>query len=393
MIFFNEIVIISTFLCSILFWFVIPEQFRTKFLFLASACGLTYFQWKFTFFLIIVILFVFYSALFINKKPNIKYLFIVILILTIILLLFKYMKHIHYFIFMEKNEFSMRYVIPLGISYLGFKLIAFIIDVFRDNIKKFSIEELFAFIFFLPIFPAGPIERYQNFAGKRSQVFSFNTYVQGLKRLALGYFKKVFFVNLILYEIVVKKLQPMIVNDGIPIDISAWIILCFLFGSLLYAYIDLSAYADIAIGFSLLFGYRICENMNYPLFQKNLSDYWNCWHISLAHWCRNNVYFPVIGKTRNNTLALYCSFIVMGLWHYLCLNWFLWGVWHATGITIYSKWNRFKRKHKKIKSILPGKISFAIGVILTVSYSSLGCSFIMMDSTIQSIRILLAIIL
>ena len=83
------------------------------------------------------------------------------------------------------------------------------------------------------------------------------------------------------------------------------------------AYFDLSAYTDLAIGFSALFGFRIMENFHYPFLQKNLGDFWRSWHISLSSWCRNNVYFPVFGLTRKAWLGLYASMLTMGLWHYV----------------------------------------------------------------------------
>jgi alginate O-acetyltransferase complex protein AlgI len=283
-------------------------------------------------------------------------------------------------------------MVPLGISYLSFKLIAYVIDVFRGNIENPKLEELLAFILFLPTFPAGPIERYQNFADRRRSELDWSFYVKGFRRLSMGYFKKVVIVNLVLNELVINRLYPQVVADGVSFELSALRVLIFLVAALFYAYFDLSGYADIAIGFGHLFGYKICENMNYPVLQKNLSDYWNCWHISLSQWCRNNVYFPVLGQTRNNVLALYCSFIVMGLWHHMTVNWVLWGMWHATGVILYSKWNRFKQKRKKLKKLLPGKAGFSLGVILTVIYSSLGFSFIMMDTSLKALRLLWAIV-
>lgn len=393
MIFFNEIYVVSALISSLIFWGLIKNAYRSKFITVVSFIALSLIQFKFSVFLFCLILFVFWGSKLIERDSDIKWLITLIIFFAIVLLSFKYIGVLFEHLYSKENEFSKCYMVPLGISYLSFKLIAFIIDVYRGNITNPNLEELLAFIFFLPIFPAGPIERYQNFAGRRMTKFDFSFYIQGLKRLSIGYFKKVVVVNLVLYEIVIKIIYPIISANGVSLDLSAGLVILFLVGSLIYAYIDLSAYADIAIGYGLLFGYKICENMNYPLLQKNLSDYWNCWHISLSHWCRNNIYFPVLGKSRNNTLALYCSFIVMGLWHFLSLNWILWGIWHATGITLYSKWNRYKRKHKKIKKIIPGRIAFAFGVLLTVIYSGLGFSFIMMNSTTNAFRVLLAIII
>ena len=86
------------------------------------------------------------------------------------------------------------------------------------------------------------------------------------------------------------------------------------------AYFDLSAYTDLAIGFSRLFGFRIMENFHYPFWKTNLAEFWRGWHISLSSWCRNNVYFPVFGLTRKPWLGLYASMLTMGLWHYLSLE-------------------------------------------------------------------------
>ena len=115
------------------------------------------------------------------------------------------------------------------------------------------------------------------------------------------------------------------------------------------AYFDLSAYTDLAIGFSRLFGFRIMENFHFPFWQKNLSDFWRSWHISLSTWCRNNVYFPVFGLTRKTWLGLYASMLTMGLWHYVDLNWLAWGLYHGTGLVIVARWERWKKKRKKAR--------------------------------------------
>jgi alginate O-acetyltransferase complex protein AlgI len=389
-IFFSEYYIVALLIGSVLFWAVVPEQYRTKFIISASFVMLATIQFKFCVFLFFLILFIYYGARLMQSQSKGRLLTGLILSLVTVLLCFKYMHVLFAILFEQESGFSKSYMIPLGVSYLIFKLIAFVIDVYREEIEELNLEELLAYIFFVPSFPAGPIERYQNFVSNRREKFDASFFLSGLKRLTIGYFKKVVLVNLLLHELINKQLFPVVIADGVSFELSAPIILLFLVGSLVYAYIDLSAYADLAIGFGQLFGYKICENMNYPIFRKNLSDYWNCWHISLSHWCRNNVYFPVLGSSRNNVLALYASFIVMGLWHYLSITWILWGMWHATGITFYSKWNRFKKK-KKLRGKVPAKVAYALGMLLTICYSGMGFSFIMMSSTKEAVRLLLAI--
>ena len=403
MIFFDEVYVLVLIGASVLMWTAVKPAYRTWFIAAASFFGLFYLQPKFTLILVALLVGVHQVAKALcrakedRKRVTIFSLGAVALVL--VLLFGKYGGAFLRTLFSEENIWAQNYLVPIGISYLVFKLIAFILDVYRGTIKNPKLLELFAFILFIPTFPAGPIERYQNFADQREDAFSWDDYTQGLRRLALGYFKKVVVVNFFFNETLFERLAPAITADGVSLDLPAWKVLTFLVGSLLYSYVDLSSYADIAIGYGRLFGYRVTENMNYPIFQTNLSDYWARWHISLSSWCRNNVYFPVLASTRNNHLALYASFIVMGLWHNVGLNWFIWGCWHATGITIFSEWKRFKKRHKKVlKGWMPKPIGWGLGAATTILYSSLGFCFIMMDtpgdmlgSAVRSFRLLAAI--
>ena len=59
-------------------------------------------------------------------------------------------------------------VMPLGISYFVFRLLQYVFDHVRGVLHDNSLRDLLAFVLFLPTFPAGPIETYQGFYGKRS---------------------------------------------------------------------------------------------------------------------------------------------------------------------------------------------------------------------------------
>lgn len=392
MIFFDPKYVAAIVILSVLFWTLVPVSYRSKFIIAASFAGLAFIQLQFTLFLTALVFFVYLGARLIERTSSLRWFFAMLLTLVVVLFGFKYMGVLFGLIFSAESSFSKAYLVPLGISYLSFKLIAFILDVYRGTIKDPSFEELLAFIFFLPIFPAGPIERFQDFAGKRAKDFDWERYIGGLQRITLGYFKKVVIVNFVLNEIVFKHLYPVVVEGGVSFDLSASLVVVYLVGALIYAYVDLSSYADIAIGFGRLYGYDICENMNYPIFARNLGEYWTRWHMSLSNWCRNNVYFPILGSTKMSNLGLYGSFIVMGMWHYLSLNWFFWGLWHASGIIVYQKWSRFKRKKFK-GGVLPRRVGYVVGVVITVVYSGLGFSFITMGSAQESFRLLLAIFL
>jgi alginate O-acetyltransferase complex protein AlgI len=288
-----------------------------------------------------------------------------------------------------------RLIMPIGISYFVFRMLQYVFDCMRGVIKENSLLRLAAFMMFIPTFPAGPLETYQGFYGKRSFDFDRQLFYTGLRRIALGYFKKVFVVDFlfaILFGTITKTIGR---TDFDPGDVGVWWPLAYCVIIFVRAYFDLSAYTDLAIGFSALFGFRIMENFHLPFLQKNLGDFWRSWHISLSSWVRNNVYFPVFGLTRKPWLGLYASMLTMGLWHYVNLNWAVWGLYHGTGLVVVASWERRKRKRKKArkKAGLPPAAAYEkyirwLGYPATFLYVALGYAFVSTHSFHQSLKIL-----
>ena len=82
---------------------------------------------------------------------------------------------------------------------------------------------------------------------------------------------------------------------------------------MLQIYYDFSAYSDIAIGLSELFGIRMKENFNFPYLSRSITEFWRRWHISLGTWFREYLYIPLGGnrKGRGRTLLnLFAVFLV-----------------------------------------------------------------------------------
>ncbi len=290
-------------------------------------------------------------------------------------------------------------VMPLGISYFVFRMLQYVFDCMRGVIQENSLLRLGAFMMFIPTFPAGPLETYQGFYEKRSFTFDRQLFYSGLRRIAIGYFKKVFVVDFLFAIFFGKIVTTIGRTDFDPGDVATWWPLAFCVIVFVRAYFDLSAYTDMAIGFSSLFGFRIMENFHFPFWQKNLSDFWRSWHISLSTWCRNNVYFPVFGLTRKTWLGLYASMLTMGLWHYVDLNWLAWGLYHGTGLVIVARWERWKKKRKKArkKAGLPPaagyeKITRWLGYPATFLYVALGYAFVATADFEQAVKILVNVV-
>jgi len=107
------------------------------------------------------------------------------------------------------------------------------------------------------------------------------------------------------------------------------------------------------------------------------------------------VYFPVFGLTRKVWLGLYASMLTMGLWHYVDLNWFTWGIYHGTGLIVLARWERWKKARKKARKRagLPRAAGYEkytrwLGYPVTFLYVALGYAFVSTTSIHQALKIL-----
>lgn len=235
-----------------------------------------------------------------------------------------------------------RIAIPMGISYFVFKAIHYIVEVHRGAIRAPSLPAFVSYMLFFPVFTAGPIERFDHFWSRQSDRPSFGDVSWGLTRIAHGLIKRFVILELGLAPLAgaLGSAEGLLAN----LAILPWYkVVAFLVGALLTTYLDFSAYSDIAIGSSRLFGFRIQENFNWPILARSLQEFWKRWHMSLVNWCQSYIYMPLIGRTRNPYLAALATFVVIALWHDATLNWIAWGLHHGAGLCAHMKWSRFKR--------------------------------------------------
>ena len=78
-------------------------------------------------------------------------------------------------------------LVPLGASYFTFKLIHYVVECDRKHLKPHKFSEFLAYMFFLPMFMAGPIERFDEFQKNRSEKFDLAfLYKGGARRPCTG---------------------------------------------------------------------------------------------------------------------------------------------------------------------------------------------------------------
>ncbi len=263
-------------------------------------------------------------------------------------------------------------IIPLGISYFTFKLIHYAIERGRNKLPAHGFADFACYLFLFPIFTAGPIERFERFIAQRDTQVDTTMISDGLTRIAHGLIKKLVIANLLLVPFYGSVTDVSILSERLE-ELPVYKVWGFFLLSFFYLYLDFSAYSDIAIGISRLYGFRIVENFKWPVLATDIGVFWKRWHMSLSGWCQAYVYMPFIGLTRNPYLASFASFIVMGLWHTGSLGWAMWGVWHATGVVAFVSWQHYKRRRKWRGLARPGWRW--LGLPITLAYASMAGVF------------------
>jgi alginate O-acetyltransferase complex protein AlgI len=308
-----------------------------------------------------------------------------VLVAVLFLLLWKYGKETLYASLQGTPGLSL--FMPVGVSYFVIRLIDTLLRWYRKESVELQFREFLLFIIFPGTLVAGPIENVKDFFGNRCARLDRDDLGYGVGRVCIGLAKKFVIADGFLYpgihgEYGGAGVDALILGQGYGggLDIMAFAV----FG-LLYAYVDFSAYSDIAIGASRLFGYRICENFNFPILASNIREYWKRWHMSLSNWAFRNVYFPVLLQTRNSYLPLYMTMLLIGLWHAFSFSWFAWALHHATGMSVVGHFQKWFPKVSRSKN--PLLHWGAVGA--TVVYASMGFVFVYLDDFSVALRLYL----
>src|SRR5258706_14717817 len=89
-------------------------------------------------------------------------------------------------------------ILPLGISFITFQKIAFLIDVHAGRVRSFTLWDYCIFVLFFPQLVAGPIVHYREMLPQfhaTSCRFDKDNFAVGLTLLFFGLFKKVVFAD------------------------------------------------------------------------------------------------------------------------------------------------------------------------------------------------------
>jgi len=221
-------------------------------------------------------------------------------------------------------------VMPIGISFFTFQILSYVIDCYWGTIKvQKSFPKLLMYISMFPQLVAGPIVRYSVIEKEiDDRVISMSDISDGITRICVGLAKKVILANNL--SVIVDAFFKN-GNLGELSVLGTW------YTVIVYAmqvYFDFSGYSDIAIGIGRIFGFHFDENFNYPFISKNITEFWQRWHISLGTFFRDYVlYLPIFGK-RRKYLNLFLVWFCTGFWHGASWNYIIWGLYFGVFILI-----------------------------------------------------------
>lgn len=229
----------------------------------------------------------------------------------------------------NKHSFEpLNIILPLGISFIIFEKITYLVDVYRGNGKPANgVLNYMNYVFLFPKLLAGPIIKYHEIAHQLNErSINPEKIMEGFKRFLYGLAKKVFIADMC----------GQMANQVFALDPStqlsfhyAWLgISCFT----LQIYFDFSAYSDMALGLAKMLGFELRENFNTPYISANFTEFWRRWHISLSTWIREYLYIP-LGGNRGGAARIYVNlwicFLLSGLWHGANWTFVLWGAYNG----------------------------------------------------------------
>jgi len=224
---------------------------------------------------------------------------------------------------------AIRILVPLGVSFFTFRLVSYLVDIYRGKLEPTRDFVAFAgYVSFFPSVVAGPIDRPKPFLDQLGSVRKFDRGMvsDGFRQILWGLFKKTVIADHL--SVVVDALWAG--HAGLHGFVLA-------FGAALFSlqmYTDFSGYSDMAIGLGKTMGIRVTPNFRYPFFSGNIAEYWRGWHMSLTSWLTDYVFMPLnvafrdLGKA-GLCLAIVINLVVVGVWHGSNWTFALFGLYHG----------------------------------------------------------------
>lgn len=274
-------------------------------------------------------------------------------------------------------------VLPIGISFYTFQSISYLVDTYYERFTRPSFRAYLLYMTYFPHLVAGPIVRARDFLPQIEQPDGKDGYHYPAVSLPATHFHEAFW--LILKGFIKKAIigdyvaQYADIVFATPADYSGTEQLMASLAYTLQIFCDFSGYTDMAIGISLLLGYRLCKNFDSPYAALNITDFWRRWHISLSFWLRDYVYIPLGGNRKGfyaQLLFLLITMLVGGFWHGADWKFVFWGAAHGFLLIGHKLFLRFLPASARayFPRTLAWLLTFCVVALLWIPFRALSMS-------------------
>ncbi len=383
---FSSPVFILFFLPYFFFHLFLPAKFRLLLIIAGSLIFYGYWNPFYLWLPLVLICIAYAGALGMHRavsEPQKKARFISTLIVLFLPLIF--FKYTNFFYNAWRSAWSMpeeplmSVTLPLGISFITFTLVAYLIDVRR---QKFQVErrwdELAGSVLFFPHLIAGPIVRPSQLIPQlcHPRPAMNAKFLRGVFIFSWGLVKKLVFA-----DTVAAVVNP-IFSQTIPVTGTNAALA--IYGYAVQIYCDFSGYSDMALGLALVLGIRLPINFDRPYFSKSLAEFWRKWHMTLSFWLRDYLYIPLGGNRGSSFKKIRNILVTMalgGLWHGANWTFVIWGIIHGVGIAL---------SHAISFGNSKSKLSKALGIFFTFHFVALAWVFFRAKNLTVALQLLCA---
>ena len=213
--------------------------------------------------------------------------------------------------FTPLNTFKI--MMPIGISFFTLQQISYIVDCYKDTVKKYNFIDYTLFVCFFPQLLIGPIVRHQEmipqFNNPKNKAINQNNLFIGIFIFTIGLLKKV-----VLADEFTPFLNGITATGYYENFSTVWL---FALAKILQGYFDFSGYCDMAMGSAFLFNISLPWNFNSPYKATSILDYWKRWNKTLMRFLADYVYKPLGGSQKGNFrtyINVMITFFIYGLW-------------------------------------------------------------------------------
>ncbi len=256
-------------------------------------------------------------------------------------------------------------ILPLGISFITFQKIAFLIDVNSGRVTSFTLKDYALFVLFFPQLVAGPIVHYREMMPQFHAApcrFRADDMAIGIVLFSFGLFKKT-----VLADSIAIYVSPLYADAARGAQITlfhGWIAAI---GFMLQVYYDFAGYSEMALGLARFFGVKLPVNFYSPLKAPSIIEFWQHWHMTLTRFLTAYLYNPMtLSLTRRRmargarassassspaafiTLIAFptiVTFAICGIWHGAGYTYIIWGFIHGALLSINQAWRALRRAY------------------------------------------------